>query len=156
MFSSFKAGAAINMNQAKHRAAPSDSSASNSEEQSKRFVLFFKGIVAWALCYAFGYSFDFIALPVSAGHTREVNSSVAFALLMHSMGFSIFLLYFTGQIRWLALNGIVSLALMLVFNNSGMSVQWVVFSTHSLGYILLFGVVVIMVLVFGGRSVCLL
>ena len=80
----------------------------------------------------------------------EVNSSAAFALLMHSMGFSVFLLYFTGQIRWLALNGVVGLAMMWVFNLTGMEARWIVFSTHSVGYVLLAIVIVVMVLVFGG------
>lgn len=57
---------------------------------------------------------------------------------------------FEGQIRWLALNGIVGLALMWVFNRSGMDSRWVVFSTHSVGYVLLALVVIIMILVFGG------
>lgn len=129
-------------------------SASPEKEQNaqfKRFVLFFKGLIAWALCYAFGYSFDFISLPIApASSSSEAHSSAAFALLMHSMGFSIFLLYFTGQIRWLALNGVVSLIIMFIFNHTGMSQKWVIFSTHSLGYVLLAGVIVIMVLVFGG------
>lgn len=156
VFSTLKASNAVNMNSTFARSggsggpdAKSNESASK-EDQSKRFVLFFKGLIAWALCYAFGYSFDFIALPISSLHHREVNSSAAFALLMHSMGFSIFLLYFTGQIRWLALNGIVSLLIMFLFNQSGMSPKWVIFSTHSLGYVLLFAVIVIMILVFGG------
>ena len=66
------------------------------------------------------------------------------------MGFSVFLMFYTGQIRWLALNGIVGLALMWVFNRSGMDNGWVVFSTHSIGYVLLAMVIVIMILVFGG------
>ena len=145
VFSSMRAGRNINMNTSSGRV-----SSSPEEAQSRLFVLFFKGLIAWALCYAFGYSFDFISLPLSSLHPREVNSSAAFALMMHSMGFSIFLLYFTGQIRWLALNGVVSLLIMFAFNQSGMSQKWVIFSTHSLGYVLLFVVVVIMVLVFGG------
>ena len=56
----------------------------------------------------------------------------------------------TGQMRWLALNGIVGLALMWVFNQSGMDSRWVVFSTHSVGYVLLAVVLIIMILVFGG------
>lgn len=56
----------------------------------------------------------------------------------------------TGQIRWLALNGTVGLALMWMFNRSGMDSRWVVFSTHSVGYVLLAVVIVIMILVFGG------
>lgn len=55
-----------------------------------------------------------------------------------------------GQIRWLAMNGIVGLALMWVFNRSGMDSRWVVFSTHSVGYVLLAMVIIIMILVFGG------
>jgi hypothetical protein len=138
----------INMTADENYPVRKDTQATN-DDQSKRFLKFFKGLIAWALCYAFGYSFDLISLPKSM-HPREVNSSAAFALLMHSMGFSIFLLYFTGQIRWLALNGVVSLLIMFVFNQSGMSQKWVVFSTHSLGYVLLFAVIIIMILVFGG------
>ena len=52
--------------------------------------------------------------------------------------------------RWLALNGVVGLALMWVFNQSGMDSRWVVFSTHSVGYVLLAVVLIIMILVFGG------
>ena len=142
--------AVFNMSHSSGRISQLTEGESPNEAQSKRFVLFFKGLIAWALCYAFGYSFDFISLPLSSLHPREVNSSAAFALMMHTMGFSIFLLYFTGQIRWLALNGVVSLLIMFAFNQSGMSQKWVIFSTHSLGYVLLFVVVVVMVLVFGG------
>ena len=63
---------------------------------------------------------------------------------------SVFLLYFTGQIRWLALNGLVGLSLLWIFNLSGMDSKWVVFSTHSVGYMVLAAVIVIMILVFGG------
>jgi hypothetical protein len=51
-----------------------------------RLELFYKGMFAWCLCYAMGYAFDI----------EEVNKSAAFALLMHSMGFSAFLMVFTG------------------------------------------------------------
>jgi len=86
-----------------------DDSDSNTQKQQrfvneKKTVLFFKGLVAWAICMAMGYTFDLISLPVTAT-ISEVNSSAAFALMMHLTGFSVFLLYFTGQIRWLALNG---------------------------------------------------
>jgi hypothetical protein len=118
--------------------------------KQKRVELFFKGIAGWALCYGMGYTFDFISNSQSMKHKSEVNSSAAFALLMHSMGFSVFLMSFTGQIRWLALNGIVGLALMWVFNKTGMDAKWVVFSTHSVGYVLLAAVIVVMILVFGG------
>jgi hypothetical protein len=118
--------------------------------KQKRIELFFKGIAGWALCYGMGYTFDLVSSPQGVKHSSEVNSSAAFALLMHSMGFSVFLMSFTGQIRWLALNGIVGLVLMWVFNNTGMDAKWVVFSTHSVGYVLLAVVVVVMILVFGG------
>lgn len=119
--------------------------------KKQNLALFFKGLAAWALCYVFGYTFDMVSLPRIGGvQQSEVNSSAAFALLMHSMGFSVFLLYFTGQIRWLALNGLVGLALLYVFNHSGMETRWIVFSTHSVGYVLLAIVIVVMVLVFGG------
>ena len=78
----------------------------NSTSQNDRLVLFFKGLAAWGLLLAMGYAFERVYVPVSATH-REVDYSAASALLMHSMGFSIFLLYFTGQIRWLVLNGLV-------------------------------------------------
>ena len=59
-------------------------------------------------------------------------------------------MYSVGQMRWLALNGVVGLALLWVFNQSGMDSRWVVFSTHSVGYVLLAVVLIIMILVFGG------
>jgi hypothetical protein len=62
----------------------------------------------------------------------------------------IILTFTAGQMRWLALNGVVGLALLWVFNQSGMDSQWVVFSTHSVGYVLLAVVLIIMILVFGG------
>lgn len=128
-------------------------SASEKSIQEKRIVLFFKGLAAWALCYGMGYTFDLVSAKSQAIikiNASEVNSSAAFALLMHSMGFSVFLMYFTGQIRWLALNGVLGLTMLWIFNRSGMDNRWVVFSTHSVGYVLLFVVVIVMILVFGG------
>ena len=121
--------------------------------QEKRIVLFFKGLAAWALCYGMGYTFDLVSSKSQAIikiNESEINSSAAFALLMHSMGFSVFLMYFTGQIRWLALNGVLGLTMLWIFNRSGMDNRWVVFSTHSVGYVLLAVVVIVMILVFGG------
>ena len=69
---------------------------------------------------------------------------------MHTSGFSVFLLYFTGQIRWLLINGLVGLSLMWVLNQSGMEQKWVVFGTHTAGYVILVVVVITMILVFGG------
>ena len=80
----------------------------------------------------------------------SINTINTIVTIKRSMGFSVFLMLFTGQIRWLALNGIVGLALMWVFNQTGMDNKWVVFSTHSVGYILLAVVIIIMILVFGG------
>jgi len=140
------------------------SATATTQQQKQNLVLFFKGLAAWSLTYLFGYTFDMVAEPDTALHsstdtlsivgstisTGEVNSSAAFALLMHSMGFSVFLLYVTGQVRWLALNGVVGLAMLWAFNHTGMENRWIVFSTHSVGYLLLGVVIVIMVLVFGG------
>jgi uncharacterized membrane protein YjjB (DUF3815 family) len=50
---------------------------------------------------------------------EEVNKSPAFALLMHTMGFSIFLVVVTEQIRWLVLNGMVGLTMLWAFNQAG-------------------------------------
>lgn len=130
----------------------SDSSGINTD-RGKKITLFLKGIAAWGLCYGMGYTFDLtsqVSVASSMSPTSELNSSAAFALLMHSMGFSVFLLYFTGQIRWLALNGVVGLAILWLFKYSNMDNKWVVFSTHSVGYILLAVVIVVMILVFGG------
>ena len=77
--------------------------------RNKRMQLFYKGVSAWALCYGMGYAFDI----------EEANKSAAFALMMHSMGFSAFLMVFTGQVRWLALNGVIGLAIMWIFNQTG-------------------------------------
>jgi len=60
------------------------------------------------------------------------------------------MLYFTGQIRWLVINGSLGLSLMWVFNQSGMEQKWVVFGTHTVGYIILAVVIMTMTLVFGG------
>ena len=57
---------------------------------------------------------------------------------------------FTGQIRWLALNGVIGLAIMWIFNQTGMESKWQVFSAHSVGYIILIIVMIIMILVLGG------
>ncbi len=132
-----------------------DSGNSNNinSDRGKKIILFLKGIAAWGLCYGMGYTFDLtsqVSVVNTISTTSELNSSAAFALLMHSMGFSVFLLYFTGQIRWLALNGVVGLAILWLFKYSNMDNKWVVFSTHSVGYILLAVVIVVMILVFGG------
>ena len=120
-----------------------------SQLNDKRIVLFFKGLVAWAICMIMGYAFDQTSLPAAAT-SSEANSSVAFAVMMHCTGFSVFLLYFTGQIRWLVLNAVVGLSLIWVLNMSGMDNKWLVFSTHSVGYVVLAAVIVVMILVFGG------
>merc|ERR1711968_230104 len=102
------------------------------------------------------YTFDYVSrkhdgLQDSESMSKsEANTSAAFALLMHTSGFSVFLLYFTGQIRWLLINGLVGLSLMWVLNQSGMEQKWVVFGTHTAGYVILVVVVVTMILVFGG------
>jgi hypothetical protein len=108
--------------------------------KEKRMSNFYRGVFAWALCYSMAYAFDI----------EEVNNSPAFALLMHTMGFSIFLVVFTQQIRWLALNGIVGLTMLWALNQAGIEQKWVVFSTHSIGYVVLVVVIVAMILVFGG------
>ena len=78
------------------------------------------------------------------------SNSKAFALLMHSMGFSIFLLYFTGQMRWFLINGVVGMLMLWIFNETGLDNRWAVISTHSIGYFILALVVVSSILVFGG------
>lgn len=130
---------------------PETSLSSNETSKSKneRIVLFFKGIAAWALCYGMGYTFDRASSNLSAASRSEINTSAAFALLMHSMGFSVFLLYVTGQLRWVALNGIVSLVMLRIFNRT-IDSDWVVFSTHTVGYVLLAVCIIVMFLVFGG------
>jgi len=95
-----------------------DSSTASPLNKQKRVALFFRSIAGWGICYFMGYTFDFVSQTETAETRRQVNSSAAFALLMHSMGFSVFLMLFTGQLRWLALNGIVGLALMWVFNHT--------------------------------------
>jgi len=139
-------------------AAPSSNAAITGdlkrEDMKKNLVLFFKGLSAWAMVVLMSYTFD---MASRAGRTRsapqeytEVSNSTAFVLLMHTFGFSVFLLYFTGQIRWLLINGMVGLTLMWMFNLSGMDRKWIVFGTHTVGYIILLVVVIVMVLVFGG------
>merc|ERR1719502_234042 len=76
---------------------------------------FFKGLGAWALLLVIGNAFDFAYKPISYHH-HQVDSSAVSALMMHSMGFSVFLLYFTGQIRWLILNGAIGLVMLWIFN----------------------------------------
>ena len=127
-------------------------SGSSQKKITKReqLILFFKGLVAWGLCYFMGYTFDQAARNLTDLSHSEINSSAAFALLMHTMGFSSFLLYTTGKLRWVLLNGIISLILLLIFNHTGMTNNWIIFSTHSIGYILLIIVIIIMVLIFGG------
>jgi hypothetical protein len=131
---------------------PSPSSSMNhiaNKPKNERIVLFFKGIAAWALCYGMGYTFDRASSNLSAASHSEINTSAAFALLMHSMGFSVFLLYVTGQLRWVALNGVVSLVMLRIFNRT-IDSDWVVFSTHTVGYVLLAVCIIVMCLVFGG------
>ena len=83
-------------------------------------------------------------------HMRAKRGSCSDIYLQYYFYFYSVLSMIIGQIRWLALNGTVGLALMWVFNRSGMDSRWVVFSTHSVGYVLLAVVIVIMILVFGG------
>jgi hypothetical protein len=120
--------------------------------KKQRMHMFFKGLVAWALCMAMGYAFQIIAdADGGSGGSEAMRApSKAFALLMHSMGFSVFLLYFTGQMRWLVVNGFVGVVLLLIFNESGIDNRWAVISTHSVGYFILAVVVVASILVFGG------
>jgi uncharacterized membrane protein YgcG len=112
----------------------------------KTVVLFFKGLAAWGLVMVMGYMFDSFATDAEG----EMSNSAPFVLLLHSTGFSIFLMYFTGQVRWFVLNGITGLCMIWVLHKSGMDNRWIVFSTHSVGYIILATVVVIMILLFGG------
>jgi len=122
---------------------------SDKKKTSQSLNQFFKGLAAWGMLLVMGNAFDFAYRPITANH-QEVDSSASSALLMHSMGFSVFLLYFTGQMRWLFLNGLVGLIMLWIFSKSGLENKWVLVSTHSVGYILLATVVVIMILVFGG------
>ena len=110
---------------------------------------FFKGLGAWALLLLIGNAFDFAYKPISY-HNHQVDSSAVSALMMHSMGFSVFLLYFTGKIRWLILNGAVGFVMLWIFNATGIDNQWVLVSTHSVGYVVLATTIIIMILVFGG------
>jgi hypothetical protein len=73
----------------------------DSHDRKKRMALFFRSLLGWALCYGMGYTFDFVSQAENQAARRGINSSPAFALLMHSMGFSVFLMSLTGQIRWL-------------------------------------------------------
>lgn len=127
---------------------------SKKEDVKKNLALFFKGLMAWGTVVLMSYTFDMASRAGSAKdilqEDTEVNNSTAFVLLMHTFGFSVFLLYFTGQIRWLLINGVVGLTLMWAFNLSGMDRKWIVFGTHTVGYIILLVVVIVMVLVFGG------
>ena len=111
---------------------------------------FFKGLGAWALLLLMGNAFEMMYKPIASIQGHEVDSSATSALLMHSTGFSVFLLYFTGQIRWLILNGVVGLLMLWIFNATGIENKWVIVSTHSVGYIVLATTVGIMILVFGG------
>ena len=76
-------------------------------ELKKNLGLFFKGLLAWGIVVGTAYTFDIISIPLDVQSAEpskqrgEANTSAAFALLMHTFGFSVFLLYFTGQIRWL-------------------------------------------------------
>lgn len=116
--------------------------------KKQRIHMFFRGLLAWALCMCMGYAFQMIADADGSDAVRAPSKS--FALLMHSMGFSVFLLYFTGQMRWLVVNGFVGIVLLLIFNESGIDNRWAVISTHSVGYFILAVVVVASILVFGG------
>jgi len=44
----------------------SSNSSSDAAAARARVGLFFRGIAGWALCYVFGYAFDFVAMPASA------------------------------------------------------------------------------------------
>lgn len=120
--------------------------ADNERRRNLSLILFFKGLGAWGLVMLTGYAFD----TFNNNPMASLSNSAPFALLLHSTGFSIFLLYFTGQIRWFILNGVVGLAMVSILHHSGLNNRWVVISTHSIGYILLAVVCVVMFLVFGG------
>lgn len=119
------------------------------EDRHKTMVLFYKGMAGWGLCMLMGYAFDAFS-ATSEGPWKEISSSAPFVLLMHSTGFSIFLMYYTGQLRWFVLNGVAGLIIIWLLTKTGMDNKWIVFSTHSVGYVVLAAVVMIMILVFGG------
>lgn len=116
--------------------------------QEEKMNNFFKGIAAWAICMSMGYAFQVLGADAEPAGVK--SNSKAFALLMHSMGFSIFLLYFTGQMRWFIINGVVGMLMLWIFNETGLDNRWAVISTHSIGYFILTLVVVSSILVFGG------
>jgi hypothetical protein len=121
----------------------------NNDRERKRnlsLILFFKGLGAWGLVMLTGYAFD----TFNSNPMASLSNSAPFALLLHSTGFSIFLLYFTGQVRWFILNGVVGITMVSILHHSGLNNRWVVISTHSIGYILLAVVCIVMFLVFGG------
>lgn len=131
------------------RPAPrvSNSSSTREKSQTERMNNFFKGLAAWAICMSLGYAFQVIGADEEPGVR---SNSKPFALLMHTMGFSIFLLYFTGQMRWFVINGVVGMIMLWIFNETGLDNRWAVISTHSIGYFILALVVVSSILVFGG------
>ena len=119
------------------------------KDLKKNLVLFFKGLFGWAMVVMMSYSFDMVSHS-GKSQISEVETSTAFVMLMHTSGFSVFLLYFTGQIRWLLFLWAFGLSVIFLFNESGLRRDKVIFGTHTIGYMLLFFVVVILVFIFGG------
>ena len=97
------------------QSARTEISASGRKEQEqkaadlkKNFVLFFKGLMAWAIVVIMSYTFDMVSKPhrhrvsrysaLEGGAVEDIdididiagvaNTSAAFALLMHTFGFS--------------------------------------------------------------------
>jgi hypothetical protein len=102
--------------------AASSMGRTSAQTQTERMNNFFKGLAAWAICMSMGYAFQMLGADVDPDlpEMKPRSNSKAFALLMHTMGFSIFLLYYTGQMRWFLINGVVGMLMLWIFNETGL------------------------------------
>jgi hypothetical protein len=100
---------------------------------------------AWLLCTVVGYLADYLQLP----QFQDAQLSGSFALFVHTVGFSMFLVVTTGQVRWVVVNGVMGLVVLWVFTQVVPS-RSMTFWAHMFGYLLLACVVVTVIAVFGG------
>mmetsp|Transcript_38049 Transcript_38049/g.48522 ORF Transcript_38049/g.48522 Transcript_38049/m.48522 type:complete len:735 (+) Transcript_38049:198-2402(+) len=131
-----------------NNSAMSDASKSQLQGAKTRRALLVRGLVVWLAFSVFAWVFttDFMGIPELI---RSVDSSAAWALLMHTTGFSMFLLLLTRQVRWLVLNIVLALGVLWLFSHT-LPANWMLFNINSFGYLLLLMVLLIVLGVAGG------
>ncbi|CAM9391846.1 unnamed protein product [Chrysoparadoxa australica] len=115
------------------------------EQQLDEKGLVLRGLGAWLTISLFGWIFNTMDLQAqesikdAALRVLPVSSDAYWPMLMHSVGFSSFLLLVTRRIRWVCLTAGGSFAILCAL--SAVPERWQLVVLHSTGYILLFTVV---------------